>query len=317
MSMGCFSLGVPTARTDTRERSRTWASGATVAGRVEPPQNDRQARALERLAINAIARRSPRCGKGDETLASFFLEPWSENGKSGRGRWTRDFPNGRGESTLVHNTQRVRPFAERYRDRTLRSITRAEARRQANDHAATVAALRAAWNDAARDGLIDENVFSSLGLERRKGRADIVPLTLEEVHRLAEIAIEFYGTDAFGHEVSASIIWAAYTMGRPGEAFAARRSLLHGDAYHLQSQMNSLLARRRRRSTAASASSTSPSGPSKPSNDSRAASTTTSSSTPSAADSSVASRGGAPGIRSARSSRASSPAATTSASGSP
>lgn len=209
---------------------------------MAPPQNMRQAKALEQLALRAMAARSHRGGR-DETLASFFLEPWSENGKSGCGRWTRDFPNGRAESTLVHNSQRVRPFAERYRDRTLRSITRAEARRQANDHEATVAALRTAWNDAARDGLIDENPFSSLGLERRRGRADIVPLTLEEVHRLAEIAIEFYGSDAFGREVSAAIIWAAYTMCRPGETFAARHSLLHGDEYHLQSQMNSLLGK--------------------------------------------------------------------------
>lgn len=209
---------------------------------VAPPQNMRQAKALEQLALRAVADRSGRGGR-DETLASFFLEPWSENGRSGRGRWTRDFPNGRAESTLVHNSQRVRPFAERFRDRTLRSITRAEARRQANDHEATIAQLRTAWNDAARDGLIDENPFSCLGLERRRGRADIVPLTLEEVHRLAEIAIEFSGPGAFGQEISASIIWAAYTMCRPGETFAARRSLLQGDVYHLRTQMNSLLGK--------------------------------------------------------------------------
>jgi len=210
---------------------------------MESPTSMRQAKELERLAKNAIEARTRRGPSNEETLESFFLEPWSQNGRSGRGRWTRDFAAARGESTLVHYEERVRRFAERYRDRTLRSITRAEAREQAIAYEATVSPLRAAWGDAARDRLVDENVFACLGLERRKGRADITVLTLEEVHRLAEIAIELHGNQTYGQEISAAIIWAAYTMCRPGETYAARRSLLHGDVYHLRSQMNSTLGR--------------------------------------------------------------------------
>jgi integrase len=210
---------------------------------MKAPTSMRQAKALERLAANAIEARTRHGPTRDETLESFFLEPWSQDGRSGHGRWTRDFTARRGESTLMHYRERVRGFAERYRDRTLRSITRAEAREQAIAHEATVSPLRAAWGDAARDRLVDENVFACLGLERRRGRADITVLTLEEVHRLAEIAMELHGNNTYGQEVSAAIIWAAYTMCRPGETFAARRTLLHGDVYHLRIQMNSTLGR--------------------------------------------------------------------------
>jgi hypothetical protein len=210
---------------------------------MESPTTMRQAKALERLAATAIEARTRRGPSNEETLESFFLEPWSRDGRSGRGRWTRDFSTKRSESTLMHYQERVRRFAERYRDRTLRSITRAEAREQAIAYEATVSPLRAAWGDAARDRLVDENVFACLGLERRKGRADITVLTLEEVHRLAEIAIVLHGNNTYGQEVSAAIIWAAYTMCRRGETYAARRSLLHGDVYHLRSQMNSTLGR--------------------------------------------------------------------------
>lgn len=210
---------------------------------VPAPKTKRDARALERLAMDAIEARAQRRLDGEETVASFLLDPWSKDGLSGRGRWTRDYRNNRGESTLAHNRERVRRFAEQHKDRTLRSITRAEARRQAADHEGTIPALRAAWSDALRDRLVDENVFADLGIERRRGREEIIPLLMEEVHRLAEIATELYGRGAFGQEVSAAILWAAYTMCRPGETFAARRSQLHGDTYHLNAQMNSLLGR--------------------------------------------------------------------------
>ncbi len=145
--------------------------------------------------MNAIEiRAAQRPPDGEETIGSFLLAPWSQDGDSGRGRWTRDYANKRGESTIVHNSERVRRFAEQHRDRTLRSIARAEARRQAADHEGTIPALRAAWSDAKRDGLVDENVFAGLGIERRRGREEIVPLLMEEVHRLAEIATELNGT---------------------------------------------------------------------------------------------------------------------------
>jgi hypothetical protein len=159
------------------------------------PRNTRQANALEPAASNAIAARSEVDPVNEETLHS-FLDPWSVDEREGRGRWTRDFASRRGDSTLVHYEERVRRFAERYADRTLRSITRTEAREQ--ERGPTV--------------------------KRSRQR-----------------------------------FWAAYTMCRPGETYAARRSLLHGDTYSLRAQMSSLLGRETRPKTTASERSTCPS----------------------------------------------------------
>jgi len=60
------------------------------------PQNERQAKQLERAALNA--RDLARPGTGEETIDSFHA------------RWTRDFP--RGDSTNVHNQERTRAFTD-------------------------------------------------------------------------------------------------------------------------------------------------------------------------------------------------------------
>jgi integrase len=62
------------------------------------------------------------------------------------------------------------------------------------------------------------------------------------VDELADIALRIHG-ELFGPEVRAMVLWGAYTCMRPGETFAARYSLLHGDEYDLVSQFNSKLRR--------------------------------------------------------------------------
>jgi len=195
---------------------------------VPAPRTRREALALERLALAAREARDP--GRRDETVASFAA------------RWPRDYAHGRGESTRRHNAERVRAFAARYGERALRSITRLDARAHAGAKPATVPALRAMFNDALADRLVDENPFAKLGLARAAGRADIAVLTVEEVDRLAAVAVEVHGP-GWGDEVAAMILWGAYTCCRPGETFAVRRSLLDGDLYHLERQFNSALGR--------------------------------------------------------------------------
>ncbi len=91
------------------------------------------------------------------------------------------------------------------------------------------------FSDAVGDRLADENPFARLGLAVG-GRQDIVVLTRDEVHELVRIARAHHG-GAFGEEVAALILWAAYTCMRPGEIFAARYSLLDGDVYDLRRQL--------------------------------------------------------------------------------
>lgn len=187
---------------------------------------ERWARRLEQRAQEHVDTRRP--GRGEETIDSFAA------------RWTRDFP--RGESTNIHNAERVSGFAREHAGGTLRSFTQRQTRPWALEHRSAIPALRAMFNDAIADGLAEENPFARLGLQRTKGREDITVLTRDEVTELAHTAIEVHG-DGFGEEMAAMITWAAYTCCRPGETFAARYSLLDGDVYQLHTQFNSRLGR--------------------------------------------------------------------------
>jgi integrase len=194
---------------------------------MTPPRTERQAKSLERAALNA--RDANRRGD-DETVGIFS------------GRWSSDFGRKRGESTLVHNDERIQGLVALYGDRPMRSITRQEGRDYGLANPSAVPALRAMFNDAKRDGIVEINPFAALGIESSRGRQDITVLTADEVDLLAEIALAECGPE-WGLEVSAMIQWAAYVCSRTGETFATKRSLLEGDVYHLQAQYNSRLRR--------------------------------------------------------------------------
>lgn len=195
---------------------------------VPQPTNERQARRLERLALNARDERKP--GGGEETLGGFSK------------RWPAQYPGrGRGESTLVFYREQVAGFVEQHRDRRLRSITREEARAAIVARPGTLGPLRTMFSDAASDRLVDANPFAELGLKRSKGREDITVLTLTELEQVKALILDEY--DEAGLDMAAMVEWAAFTCMRPGEIFAARYSLLDGDVYHLARQWNSRLGK--------------------------------------------------------------------------
>ena len=193
---------------------------------LEVPRNQRQAKALERAALSA--RDSRRLGARDEMCGSFGH------------RWPDDYVRGRGESTRERHRQSVRAFADEFRDRPLRSISREEGREWGQGNPWQVPALRAMFNDAVSDKLADENPFARLGLEQSKGREDITVLTRAEVELLDALALDVHGKK-FGAEFAAMITWHAFTCMRTGEGFAARYSLLDGDVYYLRAQFHSKL----------------------------------------------------------------------------
>lgn len=188
----------------------------------------RAARELEDAALDHYERGGP---AADETCDSFAA------------RWATDYDGQgatpRGESTRIVNAERVSKFGEDFKGRPLRSITRDEARRWAQAHGYRLAAVRAMFTDAHRDGLVDANVFAGLGLKQGRGRKDILVLSRDEVHELADTALRVWGDSEVGHDTRALILWAAYTCMRPGEIFAARFSQLHGDTYDVDRQWNS------------------------------------------------------------------------------
>ena len=218
---------------DARVGDKRYVTQAEIrALGFDPPANLRQARRIEREVLAAQAQAMD--GR-DETIGSFTK------------RWPDDFRRGKGgrlrsEATVAHNRERVRRFGREHGEQTLRTFSRTNARQWANTHPSKVPALRAMFSDAVEDRLADENPFARLGLGAGRGRSDIIVLAREEVHELARIARSHHG-GAFGEEVSALILWAAYTCMRPGEIFAAQYRLLDGDVYDLRRQFNSTLGR--------------------------------------------------------------------------
>jgi integrase len=82
-------------------------------------------------------------------------------------------------------------------------------------------------NDAINDGLHPgPNPFANLRLEQRRGRKDLVPLTQDEFHQLADVALAVLGD--YGPTFRAMILFAGYVGLRPGELFALER----GDVRH-------------------------------------------------------------------------------------
>lgn len=189
------------------------------------PRSLREAQALEREAYSRMELVRP----NQETVDHFAA------------RWMDDFTEGRSDSTIAHNRERVKKIAVDFKGRTLNSITRQEAEAWALENRSRVREVRAMWNDAIRVGVAHDNPFKGIGYAR-KGRKNIQVLTVEEVERLCEISVEIHG-EGFGEEFAALIKWAAYTGMRPGEIMAATWSNLQGDLYHVTEQFNTKLGR--------------------------------------------------------------------------
>jgi integrase len=147
-------------------------------------------------------------------------------------RWPKDYPRPKA-STNQHNTERVKKFAAEHGKRRIDSLSVDDARAWVRDHPTTLPAIRAMFADARRSGLVVTNPFSSLGMEKPRGRRDLRSewLTAEDVDGLAGVAREVHGD--YGEMFSAMILFAAYTGLRPGELFALRRSDLRGDAIEI------------------------------------------------------------------------------------
>lgn len=188
----------------------------------------RAAQELEKLAELAMERGAPKAT--EETCDSFAA------------RWIADYQQRRGEATQEVNRERLKKFALDFAGRPLGGIDRQEARQWARHNQYRLPAVRAMFNDAISDRIVDHNPFANLGLAESKGRKDIVVLSYDEVHRLADTAVECFGPE-YGPELRSLILWAAYTMLRPGEVFASRYSKLDGDTYLVDEQFNSKLGR--------------------------------------------------------------------------
>lgn len=170
----------------------------------------RKARDAAVRAEQAAKDRTRRWGSSDETCGDFAA------------RWPKDWPR-----PSLHTQQTYRyalvPFVRRFADVPLAELDRDMARRwAAGQPASQIHCLRAMFNDALEDDLVQRNPFEKMGRARKRGSAQVggkkqiwVP-TPAELDRIADLAIEVHGEE-YGPTFRAYILFLAYTGMRPGE----------------------------------------------------------------------------------------------------
>lgn len=140
-----------------------------------------------------------------------------------RERWLTDAIFKRAKrSTMIHNAERTKAFAERYGSLPLRAVDDEviAAWLAGGARNGTVPALRAMFNDAASakaGRLVSANPFARLGISRGPGRADKQPPTEAQVWELIHHARRLSGP-----HFAAWLQVAAFVGMRPGELDALR-----------------------------------------------------------------------------------------------
>lgn len=114
------------------------------------------------------------------------------------------------------NRSSLKPFLQKFGERPLDDgIGRREALDWSAEHPTQVRAVAAMFNDALDDEMAASNPFANRRQKRSKGRANIEPITEQEVELLCEIAHERW--KGYGPTCAAWILFAAWVGARPGE----------------------------------------------------------------------------------------------------
>lgn len=154
-------------------------------------------------------------------------------------RWVRDYPRPRA-STNRHNAERVKRFAKDFKGVKLADLDRPAARAWAKANQSNLAAVRAMFGDAMRDGLVEINPFSELRLPGSKGRKDLVVLMEAELTALADVALtDEMELGEYGREYRAMVLFSGYVGLRPGELFALRRDDIGGQLCTIERSLSS------------------------------------------------------------------------------
>jgi integrase len=189
-------------RGSIQHRSGRWEARLALHGRrLWLGRHDTEEQAQEAID-RALADKGP---LSDETVAQFC------------DRWVSDYPRHRATTNHVNRyaAKRIKEITEpRISHLPMRSVTRSQARAFVLAFPYLRDFLRAMYYDAISDELVKGNPFANLRLPSPRGRADLVPLTEEEVGQLAAAA------DRFGY--GALILVAAGTGMRTGELFELR-----------------------------------------------------------------------------------------------
>lgn len=179
----------------------------------------REAREAERLSASAPAAR------GAEDCASFA------------DRWLRDYARASAATRRTYGYG-LKAFSRDFAGVRLRDVDKPTARQWARSHPqSNVRIVRALFTDAINDGLHPgPNPFGNLRLEQSRGRKDLRALTEDELHELADLALDVHGD--FGPTFRAVVLFAGYVGLRPGELFALERRDVSLDEVHIRQNLD-------------------------------------------------------------------------------
>ena len=186
----------------------------SIAGRRLPAETFDTYREARRYEAELIAKR--RRATTAETCDS-FADRWTEDFpivKSGPTRGMR-----KSERTNAANEARLKPFVAEFRGVRLADVARPQAVAFAARHPRAAAVARGMLQDAVDVGLIETNPFSKLNIAENPGRRDHEPLTVEELHRLADLALAVHGPE-YGPVMRAMILFTGYVGPRLEEGCA-------------------------------------------------------------------------------------------------
>lgn len=179
---------------------------------MSPPTTVRAARTLERRAKQAME-------ESGLQRTSWTVLAWREHWLEKRHGANTPRPE---STTKSHNAQATKHFMSEYGERSIGSIKRSEALEFLRKHRHQGKAVAAMFSDAVDAEVLAASPFARPGLPALRGRADIDPLTRQEIDRLVEIARRQLGL--YGDMFAGFLTFLAWTGVRPGEACGLERA---------------------------------------------------------------------------------------------
>jgi integrase len=186
----------------------------SVDGRRLPAETFNTMKEARQHEAKLISQRSR--SSTEETCGS-FAGRWFEDFATVKTGPTRGRPKSPG--TQRTNRERLKPFMEEFSSTRLADIDRTRALAFAGRHSSAAVVARGMFGDAVDAGLIETNPFSRLNLQEKPGRRDHEPLTVEELHDLADLAAGVHNPE-YGPHLRAMILFTAYAGPRSHEACA-------------------------------------------------------------------------------------------------
>ena len=186
----------------------------SVGGRRLPAETFNTRKEARRREAELLTKR--RRASTAETCDS-FAERWPEDWPIVKCGPTRGRP--KSARTLDSYRERLGPFIREFRGMSLGDVDRLQAVSFAREHPRAAEVARTMFADALDSGLVESNPFLRLNLPRSSGRRDHDPLTIEELHRLADLSLDVHGPE-YGPVMRAMILFTGYVGPRLEEGCA-------------------------------------------------------------------------------------------------